>query len=399
MNAIAPMNILFLTAHLPVLGIHGGGMRMYHNIRILSQKHRVNVLSFIESEREEEQISSLEKLGVSVKTVLRRPLPPRNMFLSHPREHFEYRSKAMSALVRAALEKQQFDVIQAEFLQMGQHVPTNRPAFRILTEHEIQFANVYETLKRPASLPRKLKIFYDWMTQFNYEIRTCRRFHRVVCMTQEDLKTLRKFVEDRKLRVIPIGVDCEYFRPQEVVEPAPGPPRVLFVGNYRHTPNQEAVYHFAEDILPRLHAMLPDTVFDVVGGNIHLLDFQRLAQSRRVNLIGQVNDVRPYYQRADVFVAPLHSGNGMRVKVLEACAMGKAIVASTLAVQGFETLRSESFRASDSAEEFASAVARLLQNADCRQELGTRARQMVKDRYDWSVIGRKFLELVEDRDV
>jgi glycosyltransferase involved in cell wall biosynthesis len=374
-------------------------MRMYHNIRILSQKHKVHVLSFIEREQEEEQVSNLEKLGVSVKTVLRRPSTGRDLILAKPREHFEYRSEPMSALVRATLEEQRIDVVQAEFVQMAQHVPTNWPAFRILTEHEIQFANAYEAFKLPASLPRKLRLFYDWMTQFNYEVRMCRRFHRVVCMTEEDLESLKRFVPARKLRAIPIGVDCKYFRPGEAVNPAPRPPRILFVGNYRHTPNQEAVYCFAESILPGIQSVLPETVFDVVGGNIHLMDSQRLRRSGRVNLIGQVEDVRPYYQQADVFVAPLYSGNGMRVKVLEACAMGKAIVASTLAVQGFHRMRPGSFRVADSPGQFVTATLKLLQDAHSRQEVGAQARQMIEEQYDWDVIEGKFLDLVETRDV
>jgi glycosyltransferase involved in cell wall biosynthesis len=356
------------------------------------------VHSFIESEREETHVAAIEQMGISVKTVLRRPSPPRDLLFAKPLEHFEYCSEVMCAQVRETLDKQQIDVLQAEYLQMAQHVPRYAPVFKILTEHEIQFANAYETFKRPASLPRKIGRFYDWMAQFNYEVRLCRRFDRVVCMTEADLETLEKYVDSRRLRAVPIGVDCEYFRPEEYVEQASGPPRVLFVGNYRHLPNRETVYHFAEDILPRIHQTLPLTEFDVVGGNVHLLDHRRLEHSGRVNLIGLVEDVRPYYQRADVFVAPIHSGNGMRVKVLEACAMGKAIVTSALGVQGFALGKGENFLVADAPEEFALATLQLLENPYSRYQMGMNARQMVRQKYDWQVIGPQFLELVESRD-
>ena len=227
----------------------------------------------------------------------------------------------------------------------------------------------------------------------------CKRFDRVVCMTEEDLETLKRFVDPRKLRAVPIGVDCKYYSRGEALERASGPPRTLFVGNYRHTPNQEAVYFFAERILPRIHSVLPDTIFDVVGGNVHLLDSRRLRLSGRVNLVGQVEDVRSYYRRADVFVAPLLSGNGMRVKILEACAMGMAIVASALAVQGFARVQPSSFRVADSPEQFVTATLGLLQDVGSRRELGTKARQMIAEHYDWDVLESKVLDLVEARDV
>ena len=209
----------------------------------------------------------------------------------------------------------------------------------------------------------------------------------------------RNVLDNHRLRAVPIGVDCEYFRPEEHPEQTLGPPRVLFVGNYRHLPNRETVTHFAEDILPRIHQTCPLTEFDVVGGNIHLLDHRQLERTGRVNLVGLVEDVRPYYRRADVFVAPIHSGNGMRVKVLEACAMGKAIVTSALGVQGFALGKGECFRLAETPEEFALATVQLLEKPHSRSRLGMNARHMVKNKYDWQVIGPQFLELVENRDV
>ena len=97
------LNILFLTAHLPVLGLHGGGIRMFHNLKALSQKHKVSLISFIETENEKDGVSQLEALGIHVKTLLRRPSKARHLFVPKPREHDEYYSQEIATLVRETL--------------------------------------------------------------------------------------------------------------------------------------------------------------------------------------------------------------------------------------------------------------------------------------------------------
>jgi glycosyltransferase involved in cell wall biosynthesis len=392
------LNILFLAAHLPVLGVHGGGTRMYHNLKALASKHSVSLISFIESELEQDSLASLAQLGICVRTILRKPVSPRHLLVPKPREHDEYASQAMGLAVRQALAGQRFQVVQAEYSQMGQHVPVVPAVYRILTEHEVAFANARADLSFPAPWYIKLKRWYEWMVQLNYEVQACRRFHRVVCMTDEDRETLGQFVPSGNLRTIPIGVDCDYFCPGENLPESSAAPSVLFVGNYRHLPNQNAVYCFAEDILPRVRQIIPQTEFNVVGGNIQLLDARRLSGCGPVNLIGPVEDIRPCYWNADVFVAPIWSGNGMRVKVLEALSMAKAVVATPLALQGLRPGPVEICRTADSPERFAGETVRLLQDAQARRRIGANARSRMLAEYDWRLIGRQLLELVENRD-
>ena len=267
-----PLNILFLSAHLPVLGLHGGGARMFHNLKILAEKHFVTLMSFIEQEQELENIHEIEALGVKVETVLRRPVPAQDLLLSKPREHWEYASTDLKTLVRDALAKTHYDVVQVEFIQMGQHVPRDVPLFRILTEHEVHFANSWNAVRTEPHCAAKIGKFYEWLTQFNYEVRMCRQFQRIVCMTEQDRSLLSSFVPPARLRWIPIGVDSDYFRPQ-IPQPVASPiPRLLFVGNYRHPPNREAVLLFVQKILPRLQSRVANVEFCIAGANTGLLN-------------------------------------------------------------------------------------------------------------------------------
>ena len=132
---------------------------------------------------------------------------------------------------------------------MAQHVPADLPVLRVLTEHEIIFSNYRSAFERETQLWRKCVKCYDWLVQLNYEARVCRNFHRIACMTDEDRVILSRFVEPSRLRTVPIGVDSSYFDPQQV--PAEeSSRRMLFVGNYRHPPNSDAIHFFVREVLP-----------------------------------------------------------------------------------------------------------------------------------------------------
>lgn len=388
-----PLDILVLTAYPPALGLHGGGLRMYYNVKFLAARHRVALISFIEHERERELLEKLKPLGVEVRAVPRRPTPPRHLWMPRPAEHYEFAGAAMAAEVRRALRGRRFDVIQAEYLQMAQHVPREAARRTVLTLHEVQFANAARAFERAPNPWARARGWYDWMVQLNYEVRTCARFDAVVCMTGEDARLLTGFVPPSRLRAIPIGVDSRFFEP--------GPPaagsgkKLLFVGNYRHPPNRESVYTMAERVLPQVLRQVPEAEFRVVGGNAEMLDREKLCRHPRVRLQGYVEDLRSVYRECAVFAAPILSGNGMRVKLLEALSMGMAVVTTPLGAQGFPVRHGEELMIAGSPEAFAAAAVELLQDGRRRAELGSRARELILERYDWSVIGRQFLDVVE----
>lgn len=389
------LDILVLTAYPPALGLHGGGLRMYYNVKFLASRHRVTLISFIEHERERELLQKLEPLGVEVRAVPRRPAPVRHLWIPRPPEHYEFASAGMSDEVRQVLQGRRFDVIQAEYLQMAQHVPREAARRNVLTLHEVQYANAARAFENAGNPWTRGRRWYDWMVQLNYEVRSCSRFDAVVCMTGEDARLLAEFVPSSRLRAVPIGVDSRFFEPEEVAGGAPPGNKLLFVGNYRHPPNRESVYTMAERILPEVLRQVPEAEFWVVGGNSEMLDRERLGRQPRVRLQGYVPDLRTVYRDCAVFAAPILSGNGMRVKLLEALSMGMAVVTTRLGAQGFPVRHGEEFMIAHSPETFAAAAVELLRDSRRRAELGSRARELIRERYDWSVVGRQFLDVVE----
>ena len=169
---------------------------------------------------------------------------------------------------------------------------------------------------------------------------------------------------------IPLRVEV----PKRPLDPLGSSPSVLFVGGFGHLPNVDAAVRLATQIFPRVRARCPEAALYLVGDKPPRR--VRELAGDHVVVTGRVDDVTPYLDRAAVVVAPLRLGGGTRVKVLEALAAGKAVVASPLAAEGIEAVDGEHLLLAESDEELVDATARLLADPDARSSLGRRARQL-----------------------
>src|SRR5215471_16612851 len=240
------MNVLMLTAYPPVLHMHGGGVRMYHNIRILAQVHQVHVISFVENARELDLLKSLDGVCESITAVQRVPDFSPHWLSLDPFLVREFSTPAMTEAIEGVFQTKRIDVIQCEYLQMAQY---RRPGvFSILTIHETLSANAYSLFESEQEPLVKFKLFYRWMQMLRYEVSATRSFDRVVTMTEYDARYLRSYAPDRDIRAIPIGIDPREFAPH-ASEPESAL-EVLFVGNFRHTPNIEAARFLVKEVAP-----------------------------------------------------------------------------------------------------------------------------------------------------
>jgi glycosyltransferase involved in cell wall biosynthesis len=159
----------------------------------------------------------------------------------------------------------------------------------------------------------------------------------------------------------------------------------VFTGTMDFRPNVDAVLWFARKVLSRVRAQVPEAHFLVVGQRPHRrLDELRGAPA--VALTGWVEDARPYIAQAAVYVAPLRIGGGTRLKLLEAMAMGKPVVATRLGAEGYPVADGRELLLADTPADFAAAVVALLRAPERRVELGRVARAFVEQQYDWRAI-------------
>jgi glycosyltransferase involved in cell wall biosynthesis len=377
------MNILMLTAYPPVLNMHGGGVRMFHNIRILAEKHSVRVISFVENDAEREMLRSVEEICESVIPVMRVPDFRPHWFSVLPFLVREFSTPEMYRMVESEFRRKKVDVLQCEYLQMAQF--HRRSARTILTILETLAPNAFDDFQSAGDPVERLRLFYRWMSILRYETLMTRKFDRVVTMTETDAAYLRSYSPNADIRAIPIGINPREFAPSPE-EPARSP-EVLFIGNFRHRPNVKA----AEFLVERIAPLFRDIQFVIPGASVP----DHLGSGLNVRFLGYVPDTRVLYHIPNTIVAaPLFSGRGQRVKLLEAFSMACPVITSSLGASGFPLRNGKEALIADTEDDFAAALRRLLSSEELRRELGNNARQMIMRDFTWERIGEELLECV-----
>jgi glycosyltransferase involved in cell wall biosynthesis len=270
-------------------------------------------------------------------------------------------------------------------LLQGAH---NRPVI-LFDDHNCEYAlqeRILRTdLRNPLRWHGAAYSFVQWRRLRQYEAEACLRSDQVVVVSQPDGDALRSLVPHLKTLVIPNGIDLSAYPADMAPAPEMGDAALVFTAKMDFRPNVDAMLWFAGQVLPLIRRQVPQAHLWIVGQRPH----RRLNALRRnpgVTLTGWVDQIQPYIAGASVYVAPLRMGGGTRLKLLEAMALERAVVATELGAEGFPVIDGQELLLANTAEDFAGTVVALLQNPERRTEMGRRARRFVQAGYDWSVL-------------
>lgn len=277
-----------------------------------------------------------------------------------------------------------FDIVNLEFSFLGhcnlrQAPPGGKVPAVFVDSHNID----YELARQYASaggLFRRAYASVNWRKLRREELQTYRDADGVYLCSADDEQRLLKQVPSARTAVIPNAADVEYYQPRPS-DPPPDGRTVVFFGLLSYVPNIDGVAYFIQEIWPRIAEANPDARFKVIGGNPHP---SLLAMAGpRIEFTGFVPDLRPHLAAASVVVVPLRLGGGTRLKIVEAMAMGKAIVSTTLGAEGIDTRPPRDLLLEDDPAAFAAAVNGLLADPDRATRIGQAARQLAVERYSW----------------
>jgi glycosyltransferase involved in cell wall biosynthesis len=261
-------------------------------------------------------------------------------------------------------------IAQFEFTQMAQYATDCAPARTILVEHDITYDLYRQMLIREEDWENRRQ-HERWL---RFETAAWRSVDRVVVMSDQDREAIPGSV------TIPNGVDLGRFQPS--VRPC-DPRRLLFIGSFAHRPNVLAMEFFLREVFP----LLPDVTLHVIAGQRHER-FWDLAQ-QNVEVEGFVADVRPAYEQATLVIAPLVASAGTNIKILEAMAMGKAVVSTEAGINGLDLEPRRDVIVAEAPEALAQAITWLLESPQERKTIEAQARRTVERRYGWDAIARE----------
>ena len=374
----------------------GGRLRSFHIVSELSQRHRVTLLTTHGSGDDPrtlaEQLPQCErvvsfphrspKLGSARFT---RALM-RSWLSALPVDLWKWRVPALRAEVDRLVGACAVDLCVADFLFAVPNVPLTSVVPVILFAHNVE----HMIWKRLAAIEtrtwRRALLEVEWRKLRRYERRACTRARLVLSVSDVDRTLLATEAPGARIRSIPTGVDASYFVPNCVPET---PARLVFTGSMDWYPNEDAVEFFIDEVLPVIRREMPEVGLTVVGQNPSSR-LRTAGEKAGVRITGTVEDVWPWVAEAAVFVVPLRVGGGTRLKIFEGLAMGKAVVSTTVGVEGLPLVDGTHFLRADTPADFARAVVSLLQDPHRRKALGAAGRRLVEERYSWARVASEF---------
>lgn len=386
--------------------------RSYNLVRELARAHRVYLLAFVQRRLLQELLGGIDS-GLETARRHLEQYCTRVQFLPIPSEQWPGGRSVLAAralmgtdpytirwlqstqAARVASEWNaaiDFDVAHFDTLSLAPYRRLFTRGAKTLDHHNVES---HMMLRRAEIETQPLKRFY-----FRQEGQRLQRFEGRVCPEFDLNITCSKLDTDRLLAVapgsmvaeVPNGVDTEYFRPDERTEQSLG---VVFAGNMSWYPNASAMLFFAEKVWPALREEVPGVSMDVIGGNPPSQLVALAAKDPLIRVHGFVPDVRPYLDRAAVYVCPITDGGGTKLKILDALAMGKALVSHPIACEGIEVEDGQHLLFARDPEEFVSKIALLLRDPERRRTLARNARAIAESRYSYRSIGRKLVADLE----
>jgi len=396
------MKILVITDMLPYPPVSGGLLRVYNLLSRVAKQHQVTLIAPQTCEDQDKDIHHLKKQGYQVTTakVAKRSRLTKILTMAHcarsgqPLElGYEYREE-LTEKIKTCVSAERFDIIQVEQSHMAHYLamlPQNKTSKRILMLHDVDFAQADRMAHLEQKLRRKLRLkLYSRMMR-RWEPRIADKFDRCTTVSEPDRQLLTTANPRLKVDVIPNGVDTTLYQPLPLTNPCP---TLLFIGNMSYLPCIDAMRYFCREIFPHVLDKIKDAELWIVGKE-PAAEVKALADSR-IHVTGQVEDIVPYYKRCTACIVPLRAGGGTRLKILEAMALGRPVISTTIGREGLDLIDREEILIADTPQHFTEATLQILSDLPLRKHITTKAREKVVRLYDWDASADKLMQIYKE---
>lgn len=394
------MRVLVIDEEFPYPLDSGKRIRSYQLLSRLASRCEIDYLAY--GTTQSESFAAIEKARMHPHPVFAN-LPPQsgpgfylrllgNLFSRYPYIVSRHYSQLFQHQLDAAVDKIKPDLILCEWTPYAVFVMDITDIPRVIVAHNIEHRIWQRYYEYEESALKKWYIGRQASKVAAFEKKIFSMVEGAVAVSDEEADELRTLNPKLRVEVVENGVDLDYFTPARDDSERES---LVFVGAMHWRPNQDAVTYFVEEIFPRIRQQRPDVTFTIVGQGPppHI---QKLGSLPGVCVTGRVEDVRSYVKAATVFVVPLRIGGGTRLKILEALAMTKAVVATSVGAEGLAVADGVHLMIADGAEPFAERIDRLLRDRALRRELGERGRKLVEEQYGWDRLAGKLEKFLHE---
>jgi sugar transferase (PEP-CTERM/EpsH1 system associated) len=373
------MRLLFVASRFPWPLTHGDSLRAYHQLRLLSQRHRIVLLAPQPAADVEENLSAIRPFCAKVETVatpLWRRLARLGQapFTSLPLQTLYAFDPQMRRQAERLLHEETFDLIHVQLMRMAPVADSIRDVPTLIDFIDALSLNMKRRTAREAWYRAWLFSLETRRAQA-YEQQLLLRYDQAVVSTKQDHEALGSH---NRIHVAANGVDPD----RTFVEEGRKPNVIAFTGHISYFPNADAAIWFVSQVLPLVRRQIPDAQFWIIGADPPPA-VQALTQQEGVIVTGRVPSITHHLQQATLAVAPMQCGSGMQLKVLEAMACGAPIVVTPFTLGGLDVRHDEHLLIGHDATEFAELVTQLLQDRALGRRLAINARRLVDEKYTW----------------
>ena len=389
------MNVLFLSQRIPEPPNKGDKIRSHHLMRRIAARHAVHVACLLDDESEIAHVAAAERWAASVVWRVRRSgesavRGAASALTGRPITAGWFRSGGLAGDLRRLRRRHHFDVAVAYCSSMAPYL-RDWPGPRVVDLVDVDSEKWRQYAARSRG-PKRIVYGLEHRLLREYEARLVREFDRSVIISPGERDVLERFADVSRVDVVTNGVDVDSLGRSG---PRPREPLLVFVGALDYFANAEGIAHFVREAWPGVRARVPGARLRIVGRKPGP-EVRALGGAAGVEVVGEVDDVRPELWQAGIAVVPLRIAQGLQNKVLEAMAAGVPVVSSPAAVRGVAGEAPTHFRVADSPAEWADAVAGLLGEPDAAEAMAERALTLVRDRYSWDRKAEEYERILEE---
>lgn len=375
----------------------GHTRRSFNILKGLARSNQIYFLAFFETPEEiaNENIQELREICHQIEFF---PAPSktigfgmvarliRSLVSLQPYTIWRHYSRPFLKRVNELIASEMFDIVHCDILPLCYTVRNRKEVFCSITNHDVSYLKCYRIAKKTRTGALKLFMYLEAWKLLRLEKKIFKQVNLGITVSEHDKRVLTKLCPEGVFLVVENGIDPEQFFPSEAHQEKN---KLLWLGGFDYYPNREAILFFLGRIYPIVKKAVPDVSIDIVGGGVLPEIVDSAVGDQSIHFVGYVDDPLPYIQRATLFVAPVLSGGGTKLKILEAMASGKAIVTTSLGAEGIDGVSGTHYLVEDGSKKFADAVIRLLNDETLRSFLQNNARKLAVEKYDYIKICRK----------
>lgn len=380
----------------------GCSLRNFNLIKEASRHHEIHLLTFFQkahfqnpSDYKGELNRSIEEMKKYCRHVEVFEIPTDgravawyslllfNLLSKTPYSSWKFHSRELVDAVRRSASEQSFDLVEIGTIGLAKYRELVPKLPSLLVHHNIESELLLRRSKSASNPLSRAYLAHQGHKLRRFEQKACEDFDYHTTVSEHDAASLRDIRRDVPVQVVPNGVDTDYFVPgnEPVTENS-----LIFIGGMTWYPNLDAMNFFTHDVWHLIKSKIPDLTMTMIGRNPtrNIKAFMRKESGFKSP--GFVADVRAHLRKAAVYVVPIRVGGGTRLKILDAMAMGKAIVSTSIGCEGIDVTDGVDIVIADTADDIAAKTVELLGNREMREEIGRNAKQKAVDVYSWKKV-------------